>query len=71
MSRRVGVVVLVAAIAVVISMLASALGVLGSVVECGADRTPGCITWPTPVSEVLWAAFVVGVAALLIWQLRT
>ena len=71
MTRRVGLLIVAAAIGIGASVLASALGVLGTVVVCGADRTPGCITWPTPVSEVFWAAFVMGVAALLTWQLRT
>jgi hypothetical protein len=53
------------------SVAASAAGVLGGVVVCGADRAPGCVIWPLAVSEVVWASFIVGVAALLIWQLRT
>ena len=52
-------------------VVASAAGWLGLVVVCGADRSPGCITWPLPVSEGLWLAFLVGVAALLVWQART
>jgi len=69
MRRALGL-LLLGALLIVGALLASATGLLGNVVACGADRTPGCITWPMPVSEALWAAFVVGVAALLVWQLR-
>lgn len=71
MSRSSAALLLLAMLLVVASIVASATGLLGTVVVCGADRTPGCITWPMPVSEALWAAFVLGVAALLMWQLRT
>jgi hypothetical protein len=71
MSRSSAVLLLLAVLLIAASIVASATGALGGVVVCGADRTPGCITWPMPVSEVLWTAFVLGVAALLLWQLRT
>ena len=51
-------------------MAASALGWLGAVNVCGADRAPGCVSWPAPVSGLVWLAFVLGVAALLVWQVR-
>lgn len=70
MSRQVAALVVVAALAAA-AVVASAVGWLGPVVVCGADRAPGCLTWPVPISEALWAAFVVGVVALLIWQVRT
>ena len=73
MSRRpLTVAALALAVALIFgSVAASAAGVFGNVVACGADRTPGCMSWPMPISEVMWAAFIGGVAALLIWQLRT
>jgi hypothetical protein len=71
MRRRQTLVMVVLAIAIVGAIVASAAGWLGGVVVCGADRAPGCVTWPMPISELIWAGFVVGVAALLIWQLRT
>lgn len=55
---------------VCVVLAASAMGWLGGVVVCGADRAPGCVTWPMPVALLVWAAFMVGVAALLMWQLR-
>jgi hypothetical protein len=70
MSRQIIALVAVAAV-VLAAVLASAVGWLGPVSVCGADRTPGCVTWPVPISEALWAGFVVGVIALLIWQVRT
>jgi hypothetical protein len=71
MSRRQKMVLSVLAVGILGALLASASGWLGGVVVCGADRTPGCVIWPMPVSELAWAAFVLGVAALLIWQVRT
>ena len=71
MSRRQAIVLCALALGIVGALFASATGWLGSVVVCGADRTPGCVIWPMPVSELAWAAFVLGVAALLIWQVRT
>jgi hypothetical protein len=63
--------VLVAGVAtVVLVLVASASGWLGGVVACGADRAPGCVTWPAPVAGLFWGAFVVGVAALVVWQFR-
>jgi hypothetical protein len=70
MSRQ-SVVLLAVSIAIAVSVFASARGWLGSVVVCGADRAPGCVIWPMPISEGLWLAFIVGVAALFIWQTRT
>ena len=70
MSRQL-VLLLIVALVAIGAVLASAAGWLGGVVVCGADRTPGCITWPLPVSEGLWVGFIVGVAALLVWQTRT
>jgi hypothetical protein len=70
MSRQVAVLLLVAVIAAS-AVLASALGWLGNVVVCGADRAPGCITWPMPISDGLWVLFILGVLGLLFWQVRT
>jgi hypothetical protein len=69
MTRSVVAVLLVAGL-VCASIVASALGWFGGVVSCGADRAPGCVIWPAPVTYVVWAAFVIGVAALLVWQVR-
>ncbi len=49
---------------------ASAMGWLGDVEVCGADRALGCIAWPMSVSLLVWAAFILGVAALILWQVR-
>jgi len=49
---------------------ASALGWFGGVSVCGADRAPGCVTWPPAVEFFVWGAFVAGVVALLVWQVR-
>ena len=70
MSRQVVALVLVATVALV-AVVASAVGWLGPVAVCGADRAPGCVVWPMPISDGLWAAFILGVVALLGWQLRT
>jgi len=61
---------IVGGVAVCAVLAASALGWLGGVVVCGADRTPGCVAWPMPVSLLAWAAFVLFIAALIVWQLR-
>ena len=50
--------------------LASAMGWFGGVSVCGADTAPGCVTWPGPVSGVVWTLWVVGLAAVLLWHLR-
>jgi hypothetical protein len=71
MSRRQTIALSAIAVGILGALLASASGWLGGVVVCGADRTPGCAVWPMPVSELAWAAFILGVAALLIWHLRT
>jgi hypothetical protein len=71
MRRLQPILVLAVAIAMLAAILASAAGWLGGVIVCGADRAPGCATWPAPISELIWAGFVVGIAVLLIWQLRT
>jgi hypothetical protein len=55
---------------VVLALVASAAGWLGGVVVCGADRAPGCVAWPAPVTYAVWCAFLVGVIALLVWQFR-
>ena len=52
------------------ALVLSSLGVFGGVGVCGADRAPGCVSWPAPVSGVVWIAFVLGVAGLLVWQVR-
>lgn len=70
MSRQL-VLLLVVGVAAAACVAASAAGWLGGVIVCGADRTPGCATWPVPISEGLWLAFFIGIAALLIWQTRT
>jgi hypothetical protein len=62
--------VVVALTGLAIALGASALGWFGGVVVCGADRATGCVTWPTPVAALAWGAFVVGVAALFVWQVR-
>ena len=54
----------------VAAMAASALGWLGGVQACGADRVSGCVSWPMPVAVFVWTAFVLGVAALIVWQVR-
>jgi hypothetical protein len=54
-----------------VALIASAAGWLGGVSVCGADYVPGCVAWPLLVSDGLWAAFIVGAAALLVWQVRT
>ena len=64
-------VVLLAALAIVGALVASALGLFGGVIACGADAMPGCALWPVPISEAIWAAFIIGVAALVVWQVRT
>jgi hypothetical protein len=51
-------------------LLASASGWLGGVIVCGADRAPGCIAWPAPIADLIWLAFLLGVAALAVWQFR-
>ena len=61
----------VALVVIGLSLVASAVGVFGGVSVCGADRTPGCATWPLPISEAVWAAFILGVALLVVWQART
>lgn len=55
---------------VCVALAASAMGWLGGVVVCGADRAPGCVAWPMPVALLVWAAFMLGVAALVVWQVR-
>src|SRR5262249_28487870 len=58
-------------VAIKVVLAASALGWFGGVSVCGADRTPGSDHWPIPISEAVWAAFILGVAILLVWQTRT
>ena len=70
MGRQATALLLVATI-VSAATFASAIGWLGNVSVCGADRTPGCITWPLPVSEALWVLFLLGILGLLLWQVRT
>jgi hypothetical protein len=57
-------------VGVALALGASASGWLGGVVVCGADRAPGCVAWPAPVALLIWGVFLIGVAALVIWQLR-
>jgi hypothetical protein len=57
-------------VAICVAVAASAAGWLGDAVVCGADHAPGCVIWPPVVSYLVWAAFIGGVAALVIWQLR-
>ena len=72
MSRQVPALLFVAVtVAAAAAVLASAFGWLGDVAMCGADRAPGCIAWPVPISDALWLLFVVGVLGLLLWQVRT
>ena len=63
-------VAVIALIGLVLLLSASAVGWFGGVVTCGADRAPGCVTWPAPISGLVWGAFVLGVAALVLWQVR-
>jgi hypothetical protein len=58
------------AVCVGLLLVASASGWLGSVVVCGADRAPGCVAWPAPVTGLIWSAFLAGVVALVVWQVR-
>jgi hypothetical protein len=62
--------VVVALIGLGVLLAASALGWFGGVVVCGADRAPGCVAWPAPANALVWGAFVLGVAALVVWQVR-
>ena len=61
---------IVGCVAVCAALAVSAVGWLGGVVVCGADRSPGCVAWPMPVALLAWGAFVLFIAALLVWQLR-
>jgi hypothetical protein len=61
---------IVGCVAVCAALIASALGWLGGVVVCGADRSPGCVAWPMPVEVLVWGGFMLGVGALVVWQLR-
>jgi hypothetical protein len=61
---------IVGCVSVCVALVASALGWLGGVVACGADRAPGCVAWPMPVALLVWATFMLFIAALLVWQLR-
>ena len=69
MSRQIALLVTIG-LGVCVALVASAAGWLGPVVACGADRTPGCVTWPAVVSGLVWAVFIVGVAGLVLWQVR-
>ena len=69
MSRQIALLVAIG-LAVCVALVASAAGWLGPVVVCGADRAPGCISWPTPIPALVWAMFIGGVAALVLWQVR-
>ena len=69
MSRQF-VVALIAGLVLCLALVASAVGWLGAPVPCGADGALGCVVWPSVVSFLVWAAFIGGVAALVIWQLR-
>lgn len=71
MGLRKGIVLVLGTLIVVGAVVGSAAGWFGEVVVCGADRAPGCAAWPMAISALVWAAFVAGVAALLIWQLRS
>jgi hypothetical protein len=57
-------------VAMLLALIASAAGWFGSAVVCGADRSLGCVTWPMRASLAVWAGFVIGVAALVVWQIR-
>ncbi|MBV9325353.1 MAG: hypothetical protein JO352_16395 [Chloroflexi bacterium] len=69
MSRQIGALA-IGVVGVCLALGASASGWLGGVVVCGADRAPGCVTWPAAVADGVWVAFLLGVAGLLIWQLH-
>lgn len=69
MSRQIAALV-AGVVCVALALVASASGWLGGVVVCGADRAPGCVTWPAPVAGLVWVAFLAGVAALVVWQVR-
>ena len=64
------VVALIAGLVLCLALVASAVGWLGDPLPCGADGALGCVVWPPVVSFLVWAAFIGGVAALVIWQLR-
>jgi hypothetical protein len=71
MARRIGLLLIgLLAMGIGLALLASATGWLGVVSVCGADRAPGCVAWPAVVSELAWASFVLGIAALVVWQVR-
>lgn len=71
MHRNVGAgLVLAACVIVVASVGGSWLGWFGIAQVCGADRSLGCVAWPMPVALLVWAAFILGVGALLVWQVR-
>jgi hypothetical protein len=69
MDRKLGLLLLLG-VGLAAVLVGSALGWFGGVQVCGADRVPGCVSWPTPVAALVWAAFVLGVAALVVWQVR-
>jgi len=69
MSRQIALLVTIG-VAVCLALVASAAGWLGPVVVCGADRAPGCITWPSQISTLVWGMFIGGVAGLVLWQAR-
>jgi len=69
MSRQFAV-ALIGGLALSLALAASAVGWLGAPLPCGADGALGCVVWPPVVSFLVWAAFIGGVAALVIWQLR-
>ena len=62
--------VLTVGLMLILAIGASALGLFGGVDVCGADRTPGCVSWPAPIGLSLWALFMAFVIALVVWQVR-
>ena len=69
MDRTLGLLFLLG-IGLAVAIGGSALGWFGGVQVCGADRVLGCVSWPVPVAALVWAAFVLGVAALVVWHVR-
>jgi hypothetical protein len=70
MGRRHLIAFVLVSLALLAAVLGSAAGLFGGARQCGADQSPGCVTWPLPVSGAIWLAFILGVAALVIWQVR-
>jgi hypothetical protein len=53
------------------SLVASASGWLGPLVQCGADGAAVCVSWPPLVEFGVWLLFVACLVCLLAWQVTT